>query len=96
MGKLQKMVQVLQEASAQPPEIDFIEQLIQAPDNATIEKMLTDNDAMINDQFMEALSGLVAQMDTQGPQNNPEAKVVSDKLSEVYKIALKYSMKRKL
>ena len=96
MGKLQKMVQVLQEASAQPPEIEFIEQLLQAPDNAALEKMLADNDVLINQQFIEALSGLVAQMDAQGQQANPEAKAVADKLGEVYKIALKYSMKKNL
>jgi len=94
MGKLQKMVQVLQEASAPPLEVAFIEQLIQTPDNAAMEKMLTDNDAMINDQFIEALSGLVAQMDTQGEQGNPEAKAMGEKLGEVYKVALKYSMKK--
>ncbi len=94
MGKLQKMVQVLQEASAPPPEVAFIEQLLQMPDPAAMEKMLADNDAMINDQFIEALSGLVAQMDAQGEQGNPEAKALGDKLGEVYKIALKYSMKK--
>ena len=64
------------------------------PDPAAMEKMLADNDAMINDQFIEALSGLVAQMDAQGEQGNPEAKALGDKLGEVYKIALKYSMKK--
>jgi len=39
---------------------------------------------------------LVAQMDAQGQQANPEAKAVADKLGEVYKIALKYSMKKNL
>jgi hypothetical protein len=93
MGKLQKMAQVLQEASAPPPEIAFIEQLIQAPDEAVMEKMLVENDAMINDQFIEALSGLVAQMDA---QDNPEAKALGERLGEVYKIALKYSMKKQM
>ncbi len=66
MGKLQKMVQVLQEASAPPPEVAFIEQLLQAPDDAAVEQMLKQNDAMVNQQFLEALSGLVAQMEAQG------------------------------
>ncbi len=93
MGKLQKMAQVLQEASAPPPEIAFIESLIQLPDDAAVEKALADNDAMINEQFVEALSGLVAQMDA---QDNPEAKALGKRLSEVYKIALKYSMKKQM
>jgi len=95
MGKLQKMAQVLQEAST-PPEVAFIEQLIQAPDDATVEQMLAENDAAINDQFLEALSGLVTQMDAQAEQGNTEAQPIAQRLSEVFKIALKYSMKKKM
>jgi len=95
MGKLQKMFQVLQSASAPPPEIAFIEQLLQAPDHEAIEKMLTGNDAMVNQQFVEALSGLVAQMEAQG-DGNPEAKAMGEKLSEIYKIALRRSMKKNI
>jgi hypothetical protein len=96
MGKLQKMAQVLQEASAPPPEVAFIEQLIQLPDDAAVEKMLADNDAVITDQFLEALSGLVAQMDAQAEQGNTEAQPLAQRLGEVFKIALKYSMKKKM
>jgi hypothetical protein len=95
MGKLQKMVQVLQEASAPPPEIAFIEQLIQAPDDAALEKMLDENDTIVNQQFVEALSGLIAQIEAQGV-GNPEAKDMSEKLSEIYKVALKRVMKKNM
>ena len=95
MGKLQKMIEVLQQASAQPPEVAFIEQLIEAPDAAAVEKMLNDNADVVNDQFLEALNGLVAQVEQQGA-NNPEAQALSGKLSEVYKIALKFSMKKNM
>jgi hypothetical protein len=94
MGKLQKMVQVLQEASAPPPEIALVEQLLQAPDDAAVEQMLKENDAMVNQQFLDALSGLVTQMESQG--DNPEAKTMGVKLGEIYKVALKYSMKKNL
>lgn len=94
MGKLQKMAQVLQAASAPPPEVAFIEQLIQASDDAAIEKMLADNDAMVNQQFVDALSGLAAQMESQG--DNPEAKMMGEKLAQVYKVALKYSMRKNM
>jgi len=47
-------------------------------------------------QFMEALIGLVAQVDQASEQGNPEAKALSEKLSKVYKTALKYSMQRNL
>lgn len=94
MGKLQKMAQVLQAASAPPPEVAFIEQMLSAPDQAGIEQMLKDNDAMVNQQFLDALSGLVAQMESQ--PDNPEAKAMGEKLSGIYKVALKYSMKKNM
>lgn len=97
MGKLQKMIEVLQAASAPPPEVAFIEQLLDAPDDAAVEKMLAANEGMVNDAFMEALNGLVAQMDAQAGQGaNPEAKKLAEKLQGVYKTALKFSMKKKI
>jgi hypothetical protein len=95
MGKLQKMVEVLRDAST-PPEVSFIEQLLDAPDDAALEKMLSDNPDLVNDQFMEALIGLVGQVDQAAEQGNPEAKALSEKLSKVYKTALKFSMKKNM
>jgi len=95
MGKLQKIVEVLREVST-PPEVAFIEQLLDAPGDSALEKMLEDNKDLINDQFMEALIGLVGQVDTAAGQGNPEAKALGEKLSTIYKTALKFSMKRNL
>ena len=95
MGKLQKMVEILREVST-PPEVGFIEQLLDAPDDGTLDKMLDANKDLLNDQFMEALIGLVAQVDQASEQGNPEAKALSEKLSKVYKTALKYSMQRNM
>jgi len=95
MGKLQKMVEVLREVST-PPEVAFIEQLLDAPNDAALEKMLEDNKDLINDQFMEALIGLVGQVDAAAGQGNTEAKALGEKLSTIYKAALKFSMKKNL
>ncbi len=95
MGKLQKMVEVLRQAST-PPEVEFVEHLLDAPDQAALEGMLEANKELINDQFMEALIGLVAQVDQAAEQGTPEAKALSDKLSVVYKTALKFSMKKNI
>lgn len=95
MGKLQKMAEVLREVST-PPEVAFVEQLLDAPDQASLEKMLEANKALVNDQFMQALIGLVAQVDQAAEQGNPEAKTLSEKINAVYKTALKYSMKQNL
>lgn len=93
MGKLQKMIQVLQTAST-PPEIMFIEQLIQLPNEAAIEAALKENDAMVSQQLLDTLTALAGQMESQG--DNPEAKAMGERLGEVYKVALKYSMKKNM
>jgi hypothetical protein len=95
MGKLQKIVEVLREVST-PPEVSFIEQLLDLPDDATLEKMLEANQDLINDQFMEALIGLVGQVDQAAGQGNAEAKALGEKLNKVYKTALKFSMKKNI
>ena len=94
MGKLQKMIEVLQEASAPPPEIAFIEELLDAPDEAAIEKMLGENEGMLNEDLMNTLGGLMAQIEQAG-QSNPEAQAVAGKLEKIYKVALKLSMRKK-
>ncbi len=95
MGKLQKMLEILQTVST-PPEVAFVEQLLDASDDAGVEKMLTDNADLVNDAFMEALNGLVAQVDAAAGQGNAEAKALSEKLGMVFKVALKFSMKKKM
>jgi hypothetical protein len=95
MGKLQKVVEVLQEASAPPPEVAFIERLLDTPDEAALEKMLSENAALVNDQFLQALGGLVAQIEAQG-QDSAEAKALSGKLDALHKAALKFSMRQKM
>jgi hypothetical protein len=95
MGKLQKMVEILREVST-PPEVAFIEQLLDTPDDMALDKMLDENRDLLNDQFMEALIGLVAQVDQASEQGNPEAKALGEKLSKVYKSALRFSMQKNI
>ena len=95
MGKLQKMVEVLREVST-PPEVALVEQLLDAPDDAAVEQMLEANKAMVNDQFMQALIGLVGQVDQAAEQGNPEAKALGEKINALYKTALKFSMKQNM
>lgn len=98
MGKLQKMIEVLQEASAPPPEVAFIEQLLGAPDEAAMEKMLAENEEMVNEDLTNTLGGLMAQFEAQGraSQGGEQTKELTGKLETLYKIALKFSMKKKM
>jgi len=95
MGKLQKIVEILQEASAPPPEVAFIESLLEAGDEASMEKLLSENSEQVNDDLMSALGGLMAQIDQAGA-DNPEAKALGEKLELVYRVALKFSMKKNM
>lgn len=98
MGKLQKMMEVLQEASAPPPEVAFIEELLEAPDNAAIEKMLSENEDKVNEDLMNTLGGLMAQLEAQSQagQGGEQAVELTKKLESVYKVVLKYTMKKNL
>jgi len=95
MGKLQKMIEVLQAASAPPPEVAFIEKLLDTPDDE-IETALASNEALITDAFMESLNGLVAQVSSQGEKGGDEAQKLAPKLQSIYKSALKLSMRKKM
>ncbi|MFN3741088.1 MAG: CpXC domain-containing protein [Anaerolineales bacterium] len=94
LGKLQKILEVLKEASAPPPEVAFLERLLDAPDNA-LESLLEQNQAMITDEFMQTLSALMLQIEEQAAQN-PEAKALGDKLSRIHSLALRISMRRQM
>ena len=98
MGKLQKMAEVLQEASAPPPEVAFIEQLLEAAEQAAVEKLLAENEELVNENFMSTLSGLMAQLEaqSQSAQGGAQAKELSEKLNRVYKTALRFSMKKNM
>lgn len=93
MGKLQKMIETLQVVSA-PPEVAFIEQLLQLPDAAAVEAALAQNDGMLTQRLLDTLAGLSGQIEAQS--GNPEAKALGERLGEIYKIALKRSMKKNL
>ena len=95
MGKLQKIVEVLQEASTPPPEVAFIERLLDAPDEAGVEKMLEENAALVNEQFLEALGGLAAQMTAQDGKDE-QTRMLAERLEAVHKTALKFSMKKNM
>ncbi|MCZ2122551.1 MAG: hypothetical protein LC108_09830 [Anaerolineales bacterium] len=93
MGKLQKMLQVLQAASA-PPEFALIEQLLQLPDDAAVEQAFEQNAEMLSQQLVDALGGLTTQLE--GQSDNPEAQAMSEKLNRFYKIALKKLMQKNM
>jgi hypothetical protein len=86
IARLQKVNGVIEKASAPPPELALIEQLLQAPSYDERMQMLQQNSDMVTPEFVQMLSALISQSEGQQP---PE---VVSQLKEIYRIALRVSM----
>ena len=86
IAKLQQVNGVLEQASAPPPELALIEQLLEAPSYDERMKLLQEKSEMVTPEFVQMLSALIAQSEE---QQTPE---VVTALKEIYRIALRVSM----
>ncbi|TDA65277.1 MAG: hypothetical protein D9V45_11820 [Chloroflexi bacterium] len=87
IGRLQKITAVIEEASAPPPEIAFIEQLLELESYDERMKLMQSKAEMVTPEFTQMLSGLIAQTEA---QNQPDELV--NKLKEINRIALRITM----
>lgn len=85
-AKLQKIVGVIQKASAPPPEIALAEELMGADDEAGRRAILEAHAAEITPEFLQILTSLMGQLEE---QNQPE---MAQRLQEAYRSALRFSM----
>jgi hypothetical protein len=90
LAKLQKIVSVLQQASAPPAEIALAEELMGAEDEAGRRAIMEEHAGEITPEFLQMLTSLVAQLEQ---QQQPE---MSQRLQEVYRSALRFSMQSNL
>ncbi len=86
LGKLQKVVDIIQKASAPPQEIALAEELMGAEDEESRRKIMEANADSITPEFLQMLSQLVAQLEQQGQQE------MAQRLQETYRSALRFSM----
>jgi hypothetical protein len=84
-AKLGQIVEILQRAST-PPEVGIIEELVELPDAQAIQERLEEIKDQISPEFMELLTGFIAQYQSQNDQE------LADKLQTIYRGALKMSM----
>jgi hypothetical protein len=91
LDKLQKMIAVIEAASAPPPQVELIQELLQAPDEAARVKIMDGHREMINQEFLQLMDGLINETQT----NNQSPELVNA-LQIVYRSALRYSMQSKL
>ncbi len=90
-AKLGQLNSMIEEANKPPAEIQFVESLLQAPDDETVKKMLNEKPEVINDEFVLLLGNLVAQTEQDANQNQ-----LTEKLKQIQKIATKALMAKNL
>jgi hypothetical protein len=93
LQKIQQIVMSLQQAST-PPELELVQALVDAPNEAAMEQLLAANEAMITEELGGMIGSLMGQMEQQ--VENPEAAALIGKLEEAYRVVLKYQMKKNL
>ncbi|MDH5506432.1 MAG: CpXC domain-containing protein [Anaerolineae bacterium] len=90
VGKLQQVIDVLQQAQQQAAgsgfDTAFLQELLEAPDEAAQEKILADRQADVTPEFVEALTGLLVQLEA------GEDKATTEKVRSVYRASLRMSM----
>lgn len=87
-SKLQQVVDVLSQisAAAAGPDPELLQSLVDAKDAEARKKIMQENSEQIDQKFIEALSGLLVQLE--GPENVEQA----DKVRVVYREAVRFSM----
>jgi len=97
LNKLQRIVAILQQATAPPKEYEILEKLLDAPNETALNKLLEKRAKEITPEFVQFVSGVVAQTESRAgekPQGE-EARVV-ERLQALYRTILKFSMKKSM
>jgi hypothetical protein len=90
IGQLQQIVNILQQASTPPAEVELIEELLDAPDEQTVQAILDKHRQEITPEFIDTLTTLMNQTKS---NQDPDLQY---KIQMVYRIALRYSMEANL
>jgi hypothetical protein len=97
MPKLQKIVGVLQQVSGPPPELALLEELLDAPDEAALDKMLQERSKEITPEFSSIIANVLNRSEEQtgGNPQGEDAQTI-EKLRGLYRKVLKFSMQKNL
>jgi len=97
MPKLQQIVAVLQQASAPPPELRLLEELLDAPDEVALSNMLEQHAEEITPELGSIIANILARSEEQAG-NKPKAEDAQtiEKLRNLYKLVLKFSMNKSM
>jgi hypothetical protein len=88
-AKLSQINQLLEEASAPPPEFELIQEMLEAPNEESLHKLMNEHKAEITPEFLELLTQLV----TRPQSDNAE---MTDRLQKIYSQAVRMAMQANL
>lgn len=91
LEKIQKVISIIEKESAPPPEIAFIQKLLEAPDDDARKKLLDENNELVNDQLLSTINAIISEADAR----KQSAELV-DSLRSIYKLALRLNMEKNL
>lgn len=91
LEKIQKVTSIIEKESAPPPELELIQKLVDSKDDADRRRILEENSALVTDELLQALNSIIGE--GQARQQSPE---LIQTLESVYKLALRFSMEKKL
>ena len=90
LGKIRKVMDVIQQANSEPPEIALIEDLLDSTDEASMRQKLEEHSEEITPDFLNALANIASQIDSSGDQ------VLISKVHSLNRMALRASMEKNL
>jgi len=90
ISKLQTMMEVIQEASAPPPEMVFIDELLQAPDDNARRQLFEANKDKVSPEFIGILTSIINQLEE---SDQPE---LTAAVKALHRQALRFSMETQL
>ncbi|MBN2147442.1 MAG: CpXC domain-containing protein [Anaerolineales bacterium] len=90
ISRLKQIQEVIEEASAPPPELALIEELLDSPDDDSLLRSIEARRDEITPEFMEMLTGLAAR-----PQEGQDPQI-TERIQALYKAVLRLSMQGKM
>jgi hypothetical protein len=95
MPKLQQIATALQKASAPPPELALLEELLDAPDEAALNKLLEQHAKEITPELSSIIANILSRSEEQaGKKPQGEDAQTIAKLQQVYRAVLKFTMRK--
>ncbi|MCD6576599.1 MAG: hypothetical protein J7K66_01130 [Anaerolineaceae bacterium] len=89
--KLERMMIVIEKASAPAEEVNLFENLLKFKDKNDLDRLISENSAKINQAFLDLMNNIANQIEKQKDQ--PE---LIEKVKTVYKAVIRYSMKKQM